>query len=75
VCDLRRAADDDDGSGVRPRGADFVRGRDQFFSDQALAALEPPALLGAAQLLGGHRLEFQLDLVEVCLQLGYGARR
>ena len=64
----------DDG-GVRVRSAEVSRGPDQFFCDQALAPLEAPALLAATQLLGGHRPEFLLDVIEVCFQFGHGARR
>jgi hypothetical protein len=64
VRDKRRAAEHDGDGCVRVCSAEVFGGPDQFFCDQALAPLEVPALLAAAQLLGGHRPEFPFDVIE-----------
>ena len=43
--------------------------------DQALASLEPPALLAAAQLLAGRSVQLPRDIVEVDFHFGYGTCR
>ena len=60
---------------VLPAGiADGCGHRDQFLGDNALAPLEPPGRHAVAQLLSGRGAQLLLDLVEIGLQLGYGAR-
>jgi len=55
--------------------ADVRRGGDQLVRDQALAPLEPPALLAVAQLLARGGVQLPRDIVEVGFHFGYGAWR
>jgi hypothetical protein len=48
---------------------------EQLVGDQALAPLELPALVAAAQLLGGGGAQVPLDVVEGDLLLGHGVGR
>ena len=61
---MRRAPDHDHRRVAGVGVAEALGGSDQLFRDQALAPLEPPALLGAAQLLAGRLLQILRDLAE-----------
>lgn len=54
---------------------DVRSGGDQLVRNQALAPLEPPALLAVAQLLAGRGAQLARDIVEVGSHLGYGVWR